>query len=120
MLILRVKFVQFFSAILTFLPLPMEARTTVWQVSCVKLKNYATIEFCIFRGTLRCQTIIAALQLVDEICRAAISMSDEQMQDLSWSDFVSVLDKSACPELIEYLKIRRLYVNEPQIGEEDV
>ena len=47
-------------------------------------------------------------------------MSDEQMQDLSWSDFVSVLDKSACLELIEYLKIRRLYVNEPQSSEEDV
>ena len=90
------------------------------RYACVNLKNYATIEFRIFRGTLRYQTIIAALQLVDEICRAAISMSDEQMQNLSWSDFVSVLDKSACSELIEYLKMRRLYVNEPQNSEEDV
>ena len=52
--------------------------------------------------------------------RSPSTLSDEQMQDLSWSDFVSVLDKSACPERIEYLKMRRLYVNEPQNSEEDV
>lgn len=90
------------------------------RYACVNLKNYATIEFRIFRGTLRRQTIIAALQLVDEICRAAISMSDEDIKELFWSDFVSMLDRSACPELIEYLKIRRLYVNEPFNSEEDV
>ena len=52
--------------------------------------------------------------------RSPSTLSDEQMQDLSWSDFVSVLDKSARPELIEYLKMRRLYVNEPQNSEKDV
>ena len=67
-----------------------------------------------FRGTLKHNTLIAALQLVDEICSAAFSMSDEEMQKLSWSEFVEGLYE---PELIQYLKERRLYVNEPVEGE---
>ena len=37
-------------------------------------------------------------------------MSDSQVQDMSWFDF---LDNITEPELIQYLKERRLYVNEP-------
>ena len=37
-------------------------------------------------------------------------MSDEEMQKLSWSDFVANLKES---ELIQYLKERNLYINEP-------
>ena len=54
--------------------------------------------------------MIAALQLVNEICNAAFSMSDEEMQKLSWSDFVAYLKEA---ELIQYLKERNLYINEP-------
>lgn len=76
----------------------------------VNLTNSATIEFRIFRGTLKYKTMLAALQLTDEICRIAISHDDEALESMSWSDFVLQLrDK---PELIEYLKSKRLYVNE--------
>ena len=37
-------------------------------------------------------------------------MSDSQVQDMSWFDF---LDDITEPEPIQYLKERRLYVNEP-------
>ena len=37
-------------------------------------------------------------------------MSDCQVQDMSWFDF---LDEITEPELIQYLKERLLYVNEP-------
>ena len=37
-------------------------------------------------------------------------MSDCQVQDMSWFDFLDEIKK---PELIQYLKERRLYVNEP-------
>ena len=37
-------------------------------------------------------------------------MSDQELQDMSWFDF---LDRITEPELIQYLKERRLYVNEP-------
>jgi len=77
---------------------------------CVNLTNYHTIEFRIFRGTLRYNTLIATLQLVNKVCDVAVSMSDEDLTSLSWPEFVAMIEE---PELISYLKERRLYVNEP-------
>ena len=75
----------------------------------INLNNYHTIEFRLFRGTLKHNTFIATLQMVDIICDVALSMSEEEIDNMSWSKFVStILDK----ELIQYLKERRLYVNE--------
>lgn len=77
----------------------------------VNLEPYNTIEFRLFRGTLRYKSFIAALQLVDEICYCAINMTDKEIEDMSWLDFVQrILPAKA--ELIEYLKSKRLYVNE--------
>lgn len=77
----------------------------------VNLENDDTIEFRLFRGTLRYKTFIATLQLVDEICFYAINLSDKEIEEITWSDFVSrILPKKF--ELIEYLKSKRLYVNE--------
>ena len=79
----------------------------------VNLVNCDTIEFRLFRGTLRYKTFIATLQLVDELCYSAINMKDQEIESMSWSDFVSrILPKKA--ELIDYLKEKRLYVNEVQ------
>lgn len=77
----------------------------------VNLTNYNTVEFRLFRGTLRYKTFIAALQLVDEICCCSINMTDKEIEEMSWSEFVSrILPKRF--ELIEYLKSKKLYVNE--------
>lgn len=85
---------------------------------CVNLQNQDTIEFRIFRGTLKYETFIATLQLVHEICKRAISMSDYDFEGMSWSEFVTgIRDK---PELIDYLKLKRLYVNEPITAEVDI
>ena len=85
----------------------------------VNLENYNTIEFRLFRGTLRYKTFLATLQLVDEICYCAINMTDKEMEDLSWSDFVSkILPKKF--ELIEYLKSKRLYVNDAVTESEEM
>lgn len=54
----------------------------------INLENYSTIEFRIFRGTLRYKTFLATLQLVDEICNLAIKLSDRELEGMSWSDFV--------------------------------
>ena len=70
-----------------------------------------------FRGTLKYNTLIAALQIVNQICDAAFSMSDEEMQKLSWSEFVASLNE---PELIQYLKERNLYINETINAEEEM
>lgn len=83
----------------------------------VNLENYGTVEFRIFRGSLRYKTFIAALQLVDTICRLAIGLSDKELENMSWSDFVLKIGSDK-PELTGYLKEKRLYVNE--IAEEGV
>lgn len=80
------------------------------RYTCVNLTNVDTIEFRMFRGTLKLNTLIATLQMVDHICDAAIFMSDDELHDLSWSSFVSAIKES---ELVQYLKERNLYSNEP-------
>lgn len=89
------------------------------RYTCVNITNYATIEFRIFRGSLKFNTLIATLQLVNEICNVAFSLSDEKLAMLSWCEFVENLDRDKYPELVTYLKERRLYVNEPVEYEED-
>ena len=79
------------------------------RYTAVNLENSDTIEFRLFRGTLRYTTFIAALQLVDEICRCAINMTDREFEEMSWNDFVSGIHNE---ELINYLKSKRLYANE--------
>ena len=77
----------------------------------VNLENSNTIEFRIFRGSLNHNTFLATLQFVDEICNLAINMSNGEIEGMSWSDFVSRI--SPCKaELIDYLRQKRLYVNE--------
>ena len=65
-----------------------------------------------FRGTLKYNTLIATLQMVDHICDVALFLSDEELRELSWTSFVGGLDIDKYPELITYLKERRLYVND--------
>ena len=88
------------------------------RYTAVNLCNQHTIEFRLFRGSLRYQTLIATMQLVEEICKTAKLFTDEAMQSLSWQDFVKEKCKQY-PELITYLKLRDLYVNEPICEEED-
>jgi hypothetical protein len=39
---------------------------------------------------------------------------------MSWLDFVQTIDENEMPELIEYLKSKRLYVNEiTEVNEEE-
>lgn len=58
-----------------------------------------------------------AVQLLDRICDVALFMSDEELKAMSWTTFVSGCTQ---PELVQYLKERRLYVNEPIESEAEV
>ena len=87
------------------------------RYTCINLTNDDTIEFRIFRGTLKLNTLIATLQLVNRICDVAIFMSDEEIKEMSWTTFAAGCTQ---PELVQYLKERRLYVNEPVTAEEEV
>lgn len=87
------------------------------RYSCINLENSATVEFRIFRGTLKLNTLIATLQIVNRICDVAIYLSDDELKAMSWTTFVAGCQE---PELVRYLKERRLYVNEPVDMDEEV
>ena len=44
------------------------------RYTCVNLQNPDTVEFRMFRGTLKTNTILATLQLVDQICRPDLQL----------------------------------------------
>lgn len=83
------------------------------RYTAVNLSNDSTVEFRIFRGTLRYETFISTLEFTHYLCKLAMKLSDELFQSMSWLDFVSGIDKAEYPELIDYLKLRGLYINEP-------
>ena len=56
--------------------------------------------------------------MVNEICTVCAQLTEEEMQDLSWIEFVKRVSNNA--ELVQYLKGRSLYVNEPVTGEEEL
>lgn len=62
-------------------------------------------------------TFIATLELVNTIINVALNYSEDGLHKLSWSEFVSIIKE---PELIQYLKERRLYINEDINTEEDL
>ena len=87
------------------------------RCTAVNLTNRDTVEFRMFRGTLKCNTLIATLELLDNICEMAVYLTDKDVQGLSWTSFVV---GRTLPELLQYLKERRLYVNVAVASEEDV
>ena len=83
------------------------------RYTCVNLTPSETIEFRMFRGTLKYNTLIATLQMVERLCDVAFHLSDNEIKSVTWNEFVAGLSDGITPELIQYLKERRLYVNEP-------
>lgn len=87
--------------------------SNIGRYRCVNLNNSDTIEFRLFRGTLKYSTLIATLQFVDELCNAAVSLCDEQLLSLSWNNFIERFthndDEAGGNELIEYLKKKEIY-----------
>lgn len=94
-----------------------KAKKNYGRYVAVNLCNYHTIEFRLFRGTLKYNTLIATLELVNKICEIAVLMDDDEISKISWSEFVSEITE---PELIQYLKERQLYINEKVTTEEEM
>lgn len=76
------------------------------RYKCINIQNENTIEFRIFRGTLKINTLIATLQLVNEICNVAVSLSQEKLEEFTWDNLSERL--IAYPELRLYLLERGL------------
>lgn len=59
------------------------------RTSAVNLLNDNTIEFRMFRGTLKTNTFIATLQLVEAICSTALNRTVEEIQCMSFEDLLN-------------------------------
>ena len=59
------------------------------RYKAINLTNYSTIEFRLFRGTLKLNTFIASLQLVRNMCTMAKEMKNpDDVDNLEWKDFL--------------------------------
>ena len=75
------------------------------RYTALNVTNEYTVEFRIFRGTLRRDTIIAALQFVNNWCDYAMSHSWEEVES---SDFLDIMKTHEYNELNQYLIQRGL------------
>lgn len=87
------------------------------RYTAVNLQNTNTIEFRVCRGTLRYTSFAASLAMIDRLCDVACCLTDDEVKHLSWSSFVAGCTN---PDLIAYLREKRLYVNEPVTVEAEV
>lgn len=63
---------------------------------------------------------MATIEFTHYLCELARKLSDENFHAMAWSEFVSGIDTEEYPELIDYLKRRRLYINEPVKETEEI
>ena len=73
----------------------------------INLKNKHTIEFRLFRGTLKFNTFIATIQFVHHLTDLAKKLTLSEVQGLTWRQIVNI-NKNEYPELIQYLRERKL------------
>jgi len=60
------------------------------RYQAVNLSNGETVEFRIFRGTLKRDTLIASIQLVSNLTRYAMTHTPKECLTAAWSDVLSV------------------------------
>lgn len=72
----------------------------------VNLRNANTIEFRLFRGTLKASTFNATLQFVDTLCRFAKKLNINDINKTTWEDIFRDVDY---PDLIDYLTKRTTF-----------
>lgn len=75
------------------------------RYQAVNLTNDSTVEFRIFRGTLKRDTLIAALQLVSNLCQYAMTHTPTECLNATYVDIVNV---KPWDELVSYSRNKRL------------
>ena len=75
----------------------------------VNITNSNTVEFRIFRGTLKLVSLLACIELTHYMVNYVKYNDVYTVTRNSWTDFTSGIDVTAYPNLIEYLKSKELY-----------
>jgi len=71
----------------------------------VNLSNQNTVEFRIFRGTLKYNTLIASLQLVSNVVEIAKTHTLEEISTMTWESIINI---HRYDELVQYLTERNM------------
>lgn len=86
------------------------------RYKAINLNNDHTIEFRIFKGTLKYNSFIATLQFVDVLCNIAKESSVQKIVATSWDDIIEECKDRK--ELMQYLVERKLFTFADSEGEE--
>uniref|UniRef100_A0A6M3XYT6 Putative amidoligase enzyme n=1 Tax=viral metagenome TaxID=1070528 RepID=A0A6M3XYT6_9ZZZZ len=76
----------------------------------VNLVPDKTIEIRIFKGSLNPITILGTIEFLDYLLHLLKASNATVIQQMTWKSFVDGVDKTAYPNLVEYLERRRLNV----------
>jgi len=76
--------------------------------SAVNLCPANTVELRVFKGSLNPETILASIELVDHMVRFVKDCNKEDLLKLQWEDFVKAINPDTYPELMSYLRRRKL------------
>lgn len=85
--------------------LKLKQRGASNRYRALNLTNEDTIEFRLFRGTLKHSTLTATLQLVHNLCALAMTMSGQDALTVTWDQLQTLLCVDA-PELAAYMEAR--------------
>ena len=75
------------------------------RYQAVNLTNSHTVEFRIFRGTLKRDTLIASIQVVNNLTRYAMTHTPTECRNAKWADIIAV---DPFQELTTYCQTREL------------
>lgn len=81
-------------------------KTSNHRYKAINLCNTHTVEFRIFRGTLKANTILASIQWIDTLIKYCRQAQLKDLFEITWND---IFGNTGYAELTEYLKQRGLY-----------
>ena len=85
-----------------------KAKNARARYKAINLLNRNTIEFRLYRGTLKYNTFIATLQLTALICQLCKDADDDFIINLDWEYIPELAKANGYNELMEYLKNKNL------------
>ena len=94
---------EFRAANLPDLKLKLKQNGVRDRYKALNLKNNNTIEFRLFRGTLKHSTLTATLQFVHNLCAVAMALTGTDVLSITWEQLHTLLCLDA-PELRKYMK----------------
>lgn len=96
---------------LSFDSISVNAVVTDSRFMAVNIQNFDTIELRLWRGTLIQETFFATLQFSQFLVNSVVSLTLEEVQDLTWNKLMAMIDETDYQELKDYLKRRHLIQN---------